>query len=347
MSNPFRTSLMAATLSLIAGSALAQEMTLRFQHFVSPNSANPKYFIEPWAEKVEAESNGRIKVEIYPFMQLGGAAPEQFDLILDGVVDGGWVIPGYQAGRFPEAEALELPFMTPKSGEEASRAAWEFTQKYLSDDFADVQLIAAHMHGPGIVHKKGAALQGVEDLQGLKLRGPSRPATLLLEKLGANPVGMPVPQFPESLSKGVIDGGVITWEMSPSLKLDELTDSHTDVAGEDALYNLFFIWAMNKDVYESLPDDLRAVIDANSGLETSAWAGRAHDLGDADGRKAMEASGNEIATLSEDATAKIKALGVEVTQDWVAEMTERGLDGAALVRDAQNAVAAARGTATK
>ena len=89
MSNPFRTSLMAATLSLIAGSALAQEVTLRFQHFVSPNSANPKYFIEPWAEKVEAESNGRIKVEIYPFMQLGGAAPEQFDLILDGVVDGG------------------------------------------------------------------------------------------------------------------------------------------------------------------------------------------------------------------------------------------------------------------
>lgn len=90
----------------LAGSttiATAQEVTLRFQHFVSPKSANPTYFMEPWARKVEADSNGRIKVELYPFMQLGGKAPSQYDLIRDGAVDGGWVIPGYQPGRFPRS----------------------------------------------------------------------------------------------------------------------------------------------------------------------------------------------------------------------------------------------------
>jgi TRAP-type C4-dicarboxylate transport system substrate-binding protein len=321
----------------LASGAVAQapEVTLRFQHFVSPNSANPKHFIEPWAQKVEAESDGRIKVEIYPFMQLGGAATAQYDMIRDGVIDGGWVIPGYQPGRFPEAEALELPFMTPKRGEAASRAAWEFTQKHLMDDFADVHLIAAHMHGPGLIHKKGPAVQSVEDLQGLKLRGPSRPATLLLRKLGAQPVGMAVPAFPEALSKGVVDGGVITWEMSPSLKLDELTDSHTDVAGDTALYNLYFIWAMNKDSYARLPDDLKAVIDANSGMFASAWAGRAHDTGDAEGRAAMAAAGNEIAEIGPEETARIRALGEEVTDEWIAEVTAKGLDGAGLVEDAR------------
>ncbi|WP_136440066.1 TRAP transporter substrate-binding protein [Pacificoceanicola onchidii] len=333
MTRPIRTAALAIIAGLLAPAALAQDVTLRFQHFVSPNSANPKYFIEPWAEKVEAESDGRIKVEIYPFMQLGGAAPEQYDLIVDGVIDGGWVIPGYQGGRFPEAEALELPFLVTKSAEEASRAAWEFTQKHLADDFAEVHLIAAHMHGRGLVHKKGAAIETAADFEGLKLRGPSRPATLLLDKLGATPIGMPVPQFPEALSKGVVDGGVITWEMSPSLKLDELTDSHTDVAGENSLYNLYFIWAMNKEKYESLPDDLRAIIDANSGLETSAWAGRAHDTGDADGKAIMTASGNEIATLSEAATAEIRAKGDEVIADWIVEMNGRGLPGEALVED--------------
>ncbi len=237
-----------------------------FSIFVSPKSANPTYFITPWAEKVEKDSGGRIKVEIYPFMQLGGKAPSQYDLIRDGAIDGGWVIPGYQPGRFPEAEAMEMPFLVTKSAEEASKAAWLFTQKHLMDDFKDVHVIAAHMHGRGLVHKKGAAVTSVEDFAGLKLRGPSRPATLLLKKLGATPIGMPVPAFPEALSKGVVDGGVITWEMSPSLKLDELTDSHTDVAGDKSLYNLYFIWAMNKDKYESLPDDLKAVIDANSGF---------------------------------------------------------------------------------
>ncbi len=324
------------------GAAFAQEVTLRFQHFVSPLSANPKHFIEPWAKKVEAESNGRIKVEIYPFMQLGGKAPSQYDLIRDGAIDGGWVIPGYQPGRFPEAEALELPFMGTKSAEEASKAAWVYTQKHLMDDFADVHVIAAHMHGRGLVHKKGPAIATVEDFKGLKLRGPSRPATLLLKKLGATPVGMPVPSFPEALSKGVVDGGVITWEMSPSLKLDELTDSHTDVAGDRSLYNLYFIWAMNKAKYDSLPDDLKVVIDANSGFFASAWAGRAHDTGDVEGRAAMVASGNEIAELSAAETDRIKALGAEVTADWIAEMSKRGLDAAALVEDAQAAVQVTR-----
>lgn len=322
----------------LSAAARDPEVTLRFQHFVSPSSANPKYFIEPWAEKVEAESDGRIEVEIYPFMQLGGSAAAQYDLVRDGVIDGGWVIPGYQPGRFPEAEALELPFMTPKSAEAASRAAWDYTQQHLMDDFAGVKLIAAHMHGPGIIHKKGGAVTSVSDMAGLKLRGPSRPATLLLRKLGAQPVGMPVPSFPEALSKGVVDGGVITWEMSPSLKLDELTDSHTDVAGNDALYNLYFIWAMNQGSYDRLPDDLKAVIDANSGMMASAWAGRAHDIGDAEGRAEMKAAGNEIAQMSPEATAEIRALGDEVTQGWIDEVTAKGLDGAALVEDARAAM---------
>lgn len=341
----FKSAVLAATFGLTATSAFAQEVTLRFQHFVSPASANPTYFMRPWADTIEAQSNGRIKVELYPFMQLGGSAPSQFDLIRDGAIDGGWVIPGYQPNRFPEAEAMELPFMTTKSGEEASAAAWEFTQEFLMDDFADVHVIAAHMHGPGIVHKRGAPIEKVEDFAGLKLRGPSRPATLLLEELGATPIGMPVPQFPEALSRGVVDGGVITWEMSPSLKLNELTDSHTDVAGNHALYNLYFIWAMNKDTYEGMPDDLRAIIDANSGMMASKWAGRAHDAGDLVGRDLMAADGNTIAELSEFETARIIALGADVTNAWVAEMNEKGYDGAALVAAAQAAVAQNRATA--
>ncbi|MGB5557028.1 MAG: TRAP transporter substrate-binding protein [Paracoccaceae bacterium] len=332
----------AAALAVLATAGSAQEVTLRFQHFVSPLSANPTYFMGPWAQKVEKDSGGRIKIELFPMMQLGGKAPDQYDLIRDGAIEGGWVIPGYQPGRFPQAEALELPFMVTKSAEEASKAAWVYTQKHLMDDFADVHVIAAHMHGPGIVHKKGPALKTVEDFKGLKLRAPSRPATLLLDKLGAVPIGLPVPAFPEALAKGVLDGGVITWEMSPSLKLNELTDSHTDVAGDKSLYNLYFIWAMNKAKYDALPDDLKAVIDANSGFHTSALAGRAHDTGDLEGRDLMAADGNEIATLSEAETDRIKTLGEEVTAGWITEMSARGLDAEALVSDVRAAVQVTR-----
>lgn len=336
-----KTVLFAAGLIAAGASAQAQEVTLRFQHFVSPASGSPMYFMEPWVEKIEAESNGRIKIELFPMMQLGGRAQDQYDLIRDGAIDGGWIVPGYQPGRFPEVEALELPFMTPKSGELASVAAWEFTQKHLMDDFADIHVIATHMHGEGIVHKRGPALTVAEDFRGLNLRAPTRPATLLLDKLGATPVGMPVPAFPEALAKGVLDGGVITIEMAPSLKLDELTDSHTDMAGDRSLYNLYFVWAMNKAKYDALPDDLRAIIDANSGAATSALAGRAYDLGDEDGFAVLVDSGNDIAVLGPEETARVRALGDEVTAEWVAEITAKGYDGAGLVADARAAVDAA------
>jgi TRAP-type C4-dicarboxylate transport system substrate-binding protein len=335
-----------AALITCASPLSAQEVTLRFQHFVAPASANPTYFMQPWADAIAEQSDGRIKVEIYPFMQLGGSATNQYDLIRDGAVDGGWIIPSYQPGRFPQAEALELPFMTTKSAEEASAAAWDYTQNQMAGAFDDLHVIAVHMHGPGILHQKGAAVASADDFVGLKLRGPSRMATYLLEDLGAAPIGMPVPQFPEAISRGVVDGGVIPWEQAPSLKLDELTDAHTDVAGDRALYNLYFLWAMNKATYDALPDDLRAVIDANSGLMASRWAGRAHDIGDALGRDIMAAAGNDINVLSADETARIMAVGEGVTARWIAEMTAAGYDGAGLVAAAAAAVTETAGTAT-
>ncbi|MEL6792756.1 MAG: TRAP transporter substrate-binding protein [Pseudomonadota bacterium] len=330
----------AAALALIPAATLAEEqITLRFQHFVSPKVAVPLYFMKPWAEKVEADSDGRLKVEIYPHMQLGGKAPSLYDQIRDGVVDGGWVIPAYTPGRFPEAEALELPFITTMDASVSSRAAWEYTQKHLADDFEDVHLIAVHVHGPGVVHVKGEPLASAADFEGKKLRGPSRQANELFKAMGATPVGMPVPAFPDALAKGVVDGGGIPWEIVPPLKVHELTDASTQVGGDRALYNLYFLWAMNKDSYAALPDDLKAVIDANSGIDASEWAGEALVTGDAIGMEKVAANGNTIHTMGEAETAEIKEIAEGVTARWIEAMDEKGFDGAALVEDARAMIA--------
>lgn len=328
----------AATL-LIAGTAAAQEVTLRFQHFLPPSSSVPAFFMAPWAEKVMAESDGRIKVELYPGMQLGGKPPALYDQIRDGVIDGGWALPAYTPGRFPETEVFELPFMTSMSAEASSRAAWDFAEQHLAERMGDIKLLAVHVHGPGIVHKRGPAVTTTADFEGLKLRGPSRQAIKLLETLGASPVGMPVPSFPEALSKGVVQGGVIPWEIVPLLKVQELTDSHTELAGDRALYNTFFIWGMNKASYAALPDDLKAVIDANSGAEASAWAGRAMDQGDVIGKNLVAEHGNEIHTLDPSVVAELKAIGDQQVADWIAEVGGKGLPAAEMVELARELVA--------
>ncbi|WP_029057658.1 TRAP transporter substrate-binding protein [Stappia stellulata] len=326
--------LAAAALCVGIAPALAQEVTLRVHHFLPAPAPVPKNFITPWAEKVMEESDGRIKVEVYPSMQLGGGPPALFDQARDGVVDIVWTLPGYTPGRFPGTEAFELPFM-PAKAEATSQAFWDFYEKYLTEEFKDVHPIALHVHGPGLLHVKGDGVSKLEDMKGLKLRGPTRQTNALLNALGATPVGMPVPAMPEALSKGVIDGTVVPWEVTTPLKVAELVGSHTDFEGPRGLYTATFVFAMNKAKYDSLPDDLKAVIDANSGREMSKWVGRVMDEGDAPGLVAAENAGNTIRKLPEDEVARWKAAADPVVEAWVAEVTEKGYDGAAMVEDAK------------
>lgn len=335
---------MFAAGALVLGTALApipaaaQEVTLRVHHFLPPQATVPKNFIAPWAEKVQADSGGRITVELYPAMQLGGAPPALIDQVRDGVVDIVWTLPGYTPGRFPKAEAFELPFM-PTTGEATSRAFHEYFENNLQDEFADFHIIAAHVHGPGLLHMKGEPVRGLDDLSGKKLRGPTRVITQMLGQLGAVPVGMPVPQVPESLSKGVIDGTVIPWEVTVPLKVAELVDSHTGFTGDHGLYTAVFVFAMNKDSYNNLPDDLKAVIDQNSGIDVAGMVGKVMDDGDAPGMKIAQDRGNTIVMLDEAETGRWQAAAEPVIAAWIEEMKGKGIDGQALVDEARALIA--------
>jgi TRAP-type transport system periplasmic protein len=329
---------LAAALSAWPVVGVAQDVTLRIHHFLPAPAPVPKNFITPWAEKVTKEAGGKLKVEVYPAMQLGGRPPALIDQARDGVVDIVWTLPGYTPGRFPGSEAFELPFI-PASAEATSQAAWDYYEKYLKKEFESVHVIAVHVHGPGLLHVKGNGVAKLEDLKGLKLRGPTRQATALLSALGATPVGMPVPAMPEALSKGVIDGTVIPWEVTTPLKVAQLVQSHTNFTGSRGLYTSFFVFAMNKAKYDGLPAEIKKIIDANSGKEASKWVGRVMDEGDAPGIKAAEAAGNKMITLDAKETARWKEASAPIAEAWVKEMAGKGYPAADMLKDAKAMIA--------
>ncbi|MCB1452247.1 MAG: TRAP transporter substrate-binding protein [Rhizobiaceae bacterium] len=329
----FRSVLIAsAALCAMTATALAQEVTLRFHQMLPPQATIPAKAIVPWAEKVEADSGGRIKVERFDAMALGGTPPQLIDQVTDGVVDLIWTVIGYTPGRFPSTEVFELPFIM-TNGEATSKAFHEFCEMHCQDEFADVKVIAWHAHGPGLIHSS-KAVNKLEDMNGLKVRGGSRLVNQLLEKLGSEPVGMPVPAVPEALSKGVIDATTIPWEVTPALKVAELVNNHTGFSGKNGLYTLTFVVAMNKASYDKLPDDLKKVIDDNSGIETAAMFGRVMDGGDEVGLKIATDHGNNIITLDEAETQRWKDAASDITASWIAEMDAAGKDGNALLNEA-------------
>jgi len=152
----------------------------------------------------------------------------------------------------------------------------------------------------------------------------------MLTRLGAEPVGMPVPAVPEALSTGVISGTTIPWEVTPSLKVAELVHNHTGFSGTHGLYTQTFGFTMNLDKYNALPDDLKAIIDANSGVETARAFGAAMDAGDAVGLKIAQDAGNNIITLDEAETQRWKDASQATIDKWYADSTAAGFDGKAL-----------------
>ena len=155
--------------------------------------------------------------------------------------------------------------------------------------------------------------------------------------MGATPVFMPVPALPQALSKGVVDGAVIPWEITIPLKISELVKNHLEIPGPRGLYTSVFIFAMNKAKYESLPDDLKKVIDDNSGMAMAKWVGKVWDEIEAPGLAKAKASGT-VRQLSPSEVAKMREVTASVTGDWIAEMNAAGKDGAALLKDANRLI---------
>jgi len=289
----------------VGGAARAQAATtLRLHHFLPPVSNAHAKLLAPWARKVEAESQGKIKIDI-----------------------------------FPATEVFELPFIASKRGIVNARAAQEFADMHLKDEVKDVKMLAYWAHDAGVIHAN-RAVRTMDDLKGLKLRNPTRLAGEALKALGATSVGMPIPQVPESLAQRVIDGAVIPWEVVPAVRVQELVRFHTEIPGSPTLYTASFFLAMNKAKYDGLPADARAVIDANSGQAFAAMAGPMWD-NEATAVSAMvrARSGNTISAITEEEKQRWIKATEPVHAAWIEQVKARGLDGAKMIADARRLVA--------
>lgn len=318
--------------------AQAQEVTLRLHQFLAPQAPVPALILKPWGEALAEASDGRIKIEHFDAMALGGRPADLMDQARDGVVDLSMTLVGYTPGRFPRSEVFELPFMMTDPVATA-KAYWEMVETdFQSNEFADVKVLGAWVHGPGLVHSANG-VNSLEDMRGLSLRGPTRIINDLLSELGAEPVGMPLPAIPESLSRGVVQGTVIPWEVTTSIRLAELVSNHTEFSGDEALYTAAIILVMNRAKYEALPDDLREILDAESGAKLSAFATQIMFDADAPAREVAVNAGNTIVTLDQAEVDRWKAASQPVVARWITDMEGRGIDGAALIDEARALIA--------
>ncbi len=329
-----------AALALAALPVAAQTVTLKVHHFL-PGTANAHVnLIKPWCDKIARESGERLKCQIYPAMQLGGTPAQLFDQARDGVADIVWTIPTYSAGRFIRSEVFELPFFT-RSAKGSSQAYWAFVQAHAQDEYKGVKPLWLHTNDGSSFHLSSAkGVKTLEELKGLKIRAATRLNSRMLASLGATPVQMPLPAVPEAMAKGVIDGAMVPWEGVPAAKLQEIAKSHLDVpAGAPKFANSIFAFVMNQARYDALPPELKKVIDANSGLEASAWAGgTGFDSVVAANHKLATDRGNLVNALGADELARWMKASESVDDEWVRDVSAKGANGKALLEAARGLI---------
>lgn len=339
-----RRKFLAATGAALAAPAIARpafaqaQVTLRLHHFLPPVSNGHAKMLAPWAKMVETDSGGKIKIDIFPSMQLGGTPPQLYDQARDGVVDIVWTLPGSTAGRFPSTEVFELPFIGARRGIVNARASQEYADANLGKETADIKLLSYWSHDHGLIHSN-KEVKTMDDLKGLKLRSPTRLAGEALKALGATAIPMPIPQVPESLAQRVIDGCVVPWEVVPAIKLDELVKFHTEIPGSPTLYTASFFLAMNKAKYDGLPPDLKQAIDKNSGMKFAELAGNMWDDAGALVLERVKKRGNTLTTISEEEKAKWIKATAPVAEGWIKQVKDKNLDGGKLIEQAKALVA--------
>jgi len=319
----------AAALAAFCAPVSAQTV-LKVHSFSSPQAPDQALHLFPWAEKVNKAAGGKLKVEVYASMQLGGKPADLPQQLEDGVVDAIFHLPGFSPGRFPGMEGTELPFSNVGVSAGQSPAVFEWANRWLAaSDFKGIRILAIHATDASILHTREKPIRTLEDFKGVKLRVPGRIVGEAAKALGATPVGIPLPGVYEALSRGQVDGMFINWAIMPSYRFHEVTKNHM----ETPVYQSPLMTLMSQRSYDKLSPDLKKAIDDSSGLEYTKHIGKVWDSLTEGARKATRDAGNNVYALSDAEKARWAKAVQPVYKLWVDEMNKRNLQGQKMLDD--------------
>jgi TRAP-type C4-dicarboxylate transport system substrate-binding protein len=334
-----RRSFLALTLAALAAPAVkraaraeAPPLVLKLHHAFSAVSSVHAKFLAPWARKVEAESAGHLRIDLFPSMELGGAPAQLYDQARDGDADIVWTAPGLVPGRFPKIETFELPFLPSRRALVSSRALQDFAAIYLKEEFDDVHPICFSCADRGVIHAF-APVRSLADIKEMKLSVQTRLAGEAMRVLGAHAVPMPSEELPMAIAQHVVDGCVDPWHMVPPLRLNDLLKTHTEFS-DWSLSSRTYVLAMNKSAYERLPRDLKSVFDNNSGELAAGLAGAMWDTQADAVAENVAQSGDIIITLLPEAVAHWRRATEPVVEAWLKETREHKIDGRRMIASA-------------
>ena len=261
----WKAALAAAAIVASTAAATAQETRLLFTSQSPAGSRNVAWFTA-WAQRVNAQSAGTLKIEVKeigPLANFGNA----YNRVLDDVVQIGWAPHPLIGGKFPLSEVAGLPFMADDS-EKAGVALWRlYKSGALDAEYGEVIPIWLGMFPQNQVHFR-RPVKSFNDLRGLKVSSSSRIQGQLTAKLNGAPISLQTGDVYEALQRGTVDGAMLSWAAFAPYKLAEVTAYHVE-GPIGAWTHMFF---MSRAKWNALPAAAKKALEANGGeAQSRAW----------------------------------------------------------------------------
>jgi TRAP-type C4-dicarboxylate transport system substrate-binding protein len=313
-----------------AEKSIADTISIKISSPWPPKHPQHTMVVEPWIQKITEATGGRVKMNLFPGEALG-KAKDQYEMAVKGICDIALTVPTYTPGRFQLTSVFWLPFI-PTTAEDTSVAVWKIYEKYLQGEYKDVKVLWHYVHAPGQIFTRKKPVKSLGDLKGMKIRAGNPYVQKSLKILGASPVSIPVPEVYNALDRGVVDGTTMPFEGIWVFKQHEVVEYATICN----LYTMSFAIVMNKQKWESLPADIKKVIDENIGLKMSRKAGIVYDKGEAALKNKVLEYGIKANDLAPADLAKWKEEGKIIRAGWAKEMESKGLPGNAVLKETES-----------
>ena len=317
-------SLLAAALLVpaAASSAFAAEKPIRLTmqtQYMDRHPVVQKVF-KPWIEEVKKRTNGRVIITLY---NAGTLCPDAslYDSVVKGQVDIGEHFCNRTPGRFPLNSVIgKIPMevSNPRIGAEAYWNLFQATPA-MQDEFKETKVLALHTTALCQLHTKNREITNAEQLKGLRLLGISKDTTVIINSLGLKALMQPSTEVYMAMSRNMADVCVLPVAIVRSLKINECTN-----------YTLMFngilgsCWvSMNKDKWNSLPDDVKAVLEETTGKTMSMAIGQALTDSEAADKELLAKSGHKFVDISPEERVKWRdAMRPALQETWKQELAK-------------------------
>ena len=320
----------ASVLGAIAPTAAQAQTELRLHTFVPPGHIIVREIIEPLAADIAEQSGGELTMTVYPSMQLGGKAPELIRQAQEGTVDLVFTLPGYTSPIFPRTQMIELPGLRP-DGTSTTELMWDLLEGgYFDPEYEGLKVVALWAADDAGLYTRDKPIRSLADVEGMLLRSPSAAQAAQIEKMGATPVAMPIPQLYPQLERGVIDGAMVPFTTILDFRMHEVANYFT-ITGPLFGRSQFLI-VMNEDSYNGLSAEHQAILDGLFGEELSQKATDAYlDRAAESIQFVRDADDKEVIEFSQEQQDEIAAVLRPIYDEWLASMEEQGIDGQAML----------------